>query len=286
MNEPMVYIYNGYMTGNFPPLETRGGPKELLLVIENILHSHARAYKILHDYARAHNLNYLVGITKHTRAFEPLSNLSLLDRISAAGVEQAFIWDFQDAMQTGILKISGTDVNKQIEGLKNSFDYSGINYYGRFYIEGQYTNPTAPIIHMNDPNYDEPKNELGWAIFPMGFYKIIEKTYSKYHKPIYILENGTADCSMDDKNRKYFIVAHLRELALALQNKTPIMGYYHWTFTDNFEWAEGFEACFGLHKTDYLQNFKRVPRSSANLFSSIIQNGITPDLSNQYKLSK
>lgn len=275
LNEPMVYIYNGYMTGMFPPLEKRDNPGELLVVIENILRAHADSYKLLHAFAAKNNLPYLVGITKHTRAFEPMNRYSIFDRLTAAGVEQAFIWDFQDAMATGVLKISGTDIDKKIAGLKGSYDYTGINYYGRFYVSGNLSNPTKPVISMHDKSVSEPKNDLGWALYPAGFYSIMKKTYSKYKKPIYILENGTADKNQNDKIRQYLLISHLREISKAVIDGIPVKGYYHWTFTDNFEWAEGFEAKFGLYAVDYKNNFKRTPRKSASMFSKIINKGIT-----------
>jgi len=52
-------------------------------------------------------------------------------------------------------------------------------------------------------------------------------------------------------------------------------GYFHWTALDNFEWAEGFEARFGLFGVDYLNGFARTPRPSAGLYAAIIRDGVT-----------
>jgi beta-glucosidase len=50
----------------------------------------------------------------------------------------------------------------------------------------------------------------------------------------------------------------------------------HWSFIDNFEWAEGFTARFGLVKVDYENNFERIPRKSADVYSTIIKNNSIP----------
>lgn len=56
----------------------------------------------------------------HTRAFEPYRNYAPLDRIIAEKAEQSFIWDFVDATQTGILKVTNTDYSEEISGLKEA----------------------------------------------------------------------------------------------------------------------------------------------------------------------
>ena len=57
----------------------------------------------------------------------------------------------------------------------------------------------------------------------------------------------------------------------------------HWSFNDNFEWAEGFTARFGLVKVDYDNNFQRIPKPSADIYTQIIQsNAISDELMQRY----
>jgi beta-glucosidase len=61
-----------------------------------------------------------------------------------------------------------------------------------------------------------------------------------------------------------------------------VQGYYHWTLTDNFEWAEGWTLRFGLIELDP-QTLKRKPRPSAALYAAVAQgNAITPELLDAY----
>ncbi|MFN2186632.1 MAG: family 1 glycosylhydrolase, partial [Anaerolineae bacterium] len=54
--------------------------------------------------------------------------------------------------------------------------------------------------------------------------------------------------------------------------------YYHWSFTDNFEWAEGWGLRFGLVALDP-DTQTRTPRPSARLFSEMADaNAITRDM--------
>ena len=49
LNEPMVYVYAGYLDGVFPPLQKRSGPSEVVPVIEQLLRAHARAYHLVKE---------------------------------------------------------------------------------------------------------------------------------------------------------------------------------------------------------------------------------------------
>ena len=272
LNEPMVYIYSGYMQGIFPPLEKRPDEKSVAPVMEALLKAHAAAYAII----KKNNPKALVGVTQHTREFAPYRNYAVLDRIIAGKVEQAFIWDFTDAIQTGILRITNTDIEKTIEGLKGTQDFIGINYYGRFYIKSNIFAPTKFEIKNHDDAFDgEIKNELGWADFPLGMRTILGSAKRHYSLPVYVLESGTANAATDDKLRQQLLVTHLAELAGAIKDGVDVRGYFHWSLIDNFEWAEGFDARFGLVEVDYRNGFARRKRKSFDTYRDIIRSGIT-----------
>jgi beta-glucosidase len=51
-----------------------------------------------------------------------------------------------------------------------------------------------------------------------------------------------------------------------------VEGYCHWSWIDNFEWAEGFTPRFGIYGVDY-KTGTRTPRPSAALFKRIATTG-------------
>lgn len=274
LNEPMVYLYNGYLEGIFPPLERRAGPPAVAPVAARLLEAHAVAYHLLHDDATSRDTTVEVGFTQHTRAFEPWRGWFPLDRIGAPMVAEAFIWDMLDAVQTGTFSLTGTDFSQDIPNLKGAQDYVGINYYGRYYVEISPSNIGAPIIHANDPSDpNELVNDLNWALYPRGLSDIVNEAWSRYNAPIYILENGVADAALDDTIRQYALVSHLRELSMLSAAGVDVRGYYHWSLVDNFEWAEGFEARFGLVQVDFADGFRRVPRESFAVYRQIAAEG-------------
>lgn len=277
LNEPMVYIYSGYMQGIFPPLEKRPDEKSVAPVMEALLKAHAAAYTLI----KKTNPTALVSVTQHTREFAPYRNHAILDRIIAGKVEQAFIWDFTDAIQTGVLKVTNTDIEKPIEGLKGKQDYIGINYYGRFYIKSNIFAPTKFEIKNHDDAFDgEIKNELGWADFPLGMRTVLTSAKRRYSLPVYVLESGTANAANDDRLRQQLLVTHLAEVAAAIKDGVDVRGYFHWSLIDNFEWAEGYDARFGLVEVDYKNGFARKKRKSFDVYKGIIRSGISPALYN------
>ena len=102
----MVYVLWGYIEGIFPPLEQRAGPVDVAPVVAQLLRAHADAYRILHADAEARDQSISVGLTQHTRAFEPWRNWHPIDRLTAEFVQQAFIWDVFDAIESCLLYTS------------------------------------------------------------------------------------------------------------------------------------------------------------------------------------
>lgn len=273
LNEPMVFVYNGYMQGFFPPNEKRPDPSMVAGVVVQLLKAHTLAYQILKADAKQRGIKIEVGLTKHTRAFEPYRNYNALDRITAQLVEKSFVWDFMEALHTGVLKVTNTSFKQEIPGLKGTQDYVGVNYYGRFYVKSDILKPTKFTIFDSDPSDKrELTSDLGWSLYPHGMYNVLVEMHKRYKKPIYVLENGIADKQGKDKLRQHFLVTHLKEVWNAIHHgKVDVRGFFYWSFLDNFEWAEGFGPRFGLVHVNYNKDFARTPRSSAALFTQIIR---------------
>lgn len=91
-----------------------------------------------------------------------------------------------------------------------------------------------------------------------------------YPSPIYITENGT--CDNTDAFRSRYLYEHLAQIAAS---DLPIRRYYHWCFTDNWEWVEGEAARFGIVHTDY-QTQERTVKDSGRFYADVIaHHGVT-----------
>jgi len=78
------------------------------------------------------------------------------------------------------------------------------------------------------------------------------------------------------------VLTHLHQMWRALQFCYPVMGYYHWTLVDNFEWNDGWMLRFGLLALDP-QTQVRTPRRSAEMYGEIARaNAITTQAIDTY----
>lgn len=261
INEPVVLAYLGYLDGTFPPNEKRGGPLAADGVLAALLRMHQAAATALKDGAARRRVDAMVGIAQHVRTFLPLRNSALLDRVTAAVVERLFVQRFLDQAMP-------------------SCDYVGLNEYGRAYLKTKPSKPLAYTLTYSDP--DEPgddASELGWAPDEHAFEERLVRCARRYRKPIYVLENGTAELATADVRRQRQLVRHAQAMARAAQRGADVRGYFHWSLVDNFEWAEGFGPRFGLYAVDYDAGCARSARESVEVFRRIARdNGVPADL--------
>jgi beta-glucosidase len=67
-----------------------------------------------------------------------------------------------------------------------------------------------------------------------------------------------------------------------LDSGVPVERYYHWTLMDNFEWALGLTAPFGLYACDF-ETQKRTLRRAGAFFSEICRGrAVTADMIGRY----
>ena len=57
----------------------------------------------------------------------------------------------------------------------------------------------------------------------------------------------------------------------AMEKGAQVEGYLAWSFSDNFEWAEGYDKRFGLVYVDYSTQ-KRIIKDSGKWYSNVIKN--------------
>jgi beta-glucosidase len=270
-NEPMVHLLGGYGTGQTPPGKT--DIKQIVTPLRNLLKAHAAAYHAIHALADAVRRPVRVGIVHHLRVFDADSSLNPLDQLAASTIDQAFNWTIPDAADTGHFKVGipfVLNVDENIPDLAGTQDYMGVNYYTRDMVAFTMKGPLGVDLRVNDGS---PRNDLGWEIYPEGFYRTLKTVASRYPgKPVVVTENGIADAQ--DRQRRKFLEDHYSAMQRAISDGVPVEGYCHWSLMDNFEWVEGFTPRFGLYEVDYATQ-KRTLRDSGKYFSQVAaENGI------------
>ena len=267
LNEPAVYTYKSYIIGQWPPGEK--SVKKAFKVVQNLGKAHVLAYEnIKKVYVQEGWKKPMVGIAQQVLIFEPHSDRSLWDRLSASLRDQMVNHLFIKALIRGNAKVLGV-LNIRLPKAR-TLDFIGLNYYTREYVRNRgFLLPDVLGDERVLENTRIRKNSLGWEIYPQGLYKII-KAFSKYKLLFLISENGI--CTNDDTERSEFIVDHLKAVALAMKDGAAVIGYLYWSLLDNYEWAEGFAPRFGLIEVDYTTQGRKI-RASAKKYEEIIRSG-------------
>jgi len=293
INEPMVYAYQSWSIGVWPPFKKDFGLS--LRVLGNLLEAHAGAYAIIHR----HQPEAMVSIAKHIRVIQPYRAWHPGDHL-AARLQDYFA---NEAVLRSF--VTGRFLRRRILGLRGSWDYVGLNYYTRNRVrfavdpaaafgaevkprasetgpegapgvgptaDGESApHPDTGFVAGRSRGRPEPVevNVLGWETYPEGLYLALRRL-GRYGKPVIVCENGICAPDDDDGQRVRYIAAHLEAVARARREGVDVAGYLYWTLIDNFEWAEGFEPHFGLVAMDPATLERRV-RPSGEEFARMIE---------------
>ena len=85
--------------------------------------------------------------------------------------------------------------------------------------------------------------------------------------PLTVTEAGIA--THVGRRRAENVVRTLEQIEVARQAGADVRGYYHWSLTDNFEWAEGYGPQFGLYSVDRTGDYPRTATEGATVLGEI-----------------
>jgi beta-glucosidase len=245
INEPNIYAANGWLTGEFPPAR-KGDLRGAYRVLANLRRAHEAAYALL----KRQWPDSPVGLSHHKFLFMPASR-RFQDRAAARSAQAAVdLWPVGRGRLRRVVEATSDYVGiAHYWGQLASFDlrYARDLFVRRFNVPG---------LHVTD---------MGWPSDPSWIRMVLEEV-GGLGKPVYVTENGIA--TTDDLVRQRYLRAVLEQVLVAVRDGVDVRGYYHWTNMDNFEWARGYSAKFGLIEVDR-KTLKRKPRESARMYARI-----------------
>jgi beta-glucosidase len=146
-------------------------------------------------------------------------------------------------------------------------DFLGVNYYSRMHMVPAPGSVLGATFGASPAGLGH--TGLGWPIQPDGLLEQLRKLRDEYGNPdMLITENGASfadpapsEGEVADPARIAFLRGHLLAAAQACREGCALRGYFSWTLTDNFEWAEGFGPKFGMIQVDRT-TLARTPKQS------------------------
>ncbi len=245
INEPNIYGANGWITGEFPPAH-KGDLASFYRVIANLRRAHELAYAAL----KRKWPDTPVGLSHHKFLFLPASNRQR-DRLAARTAQFTV-----DRWPVGPGQFR--------RGVEATADYVGIAHYWAQMAAFDASRPQDQFIRrFNVPGAHV--TDMGWSADPSHMRSVLNELKG-LGKPVYITENGLA--TNDDARRQRYIVEVLTSVQQAIDDGVDVRGYFHWTNLDNFEWARGYTARFGLIEVDRA-TLERTVRPSGRLYGRI-----------------
>jgi beta-glucosidase len=270
-NDPNLYAYMAYGEGHFPP--GKSDARAAIKVLRHMIEAHAAAYREIHSVQP----DARVGLAHHYRPVAPADREAPEDVRTARRAHQTYnraivgsIWQGRWLSPLGV---------GPAPGLRRKLDWIGFSYYGRDLVQFDGRGRRAMLgRRLVSPGAEVLNGGLG-EYYPQGLFECLQDL-ARMEIPIYVTENGIPDG--EDDLRPRYLVAHLYEVWRALQRSYPIVGYYHRTLLDGFEWADGWTQRFGLLAFSP-DSPARTPRRSAHLYSDIAHSGsINSELIDEY----
>ena len=278
LNEPFCSAWLGHLYGDMAP-----GIKDLqtaLNVSHNLLMSHGLACQVIRSNVSEANVGIVINVTPAVPATDSQedSNAAQL----ADGFDNRWFLDpvFGRTYPADVIDALGASPEIHSGDMKliaQDLDFLGVNFYFRQTVAADQNSKPLPIISVNRENVK--KTAMNWEVHPQAFEEILLRISKEYSpKAIYITENGSAwndeviNGEIIDDERIDYLVRHLDAMRSARSQGAPILGYFAWSFLDNFEWAYGYEKRFGLIYVDY-KTQTRTPKKSALFYRQLLLNG-------------
>jgi beta-glucosidase len=289
LNEPLNYLLAAYGLGSFPPGRatfTRFNTA-FVPVVRDYIAAHAAMYHAIKARdtidADGDGVAASVGMSLAVVDWEPARNNkpSTNPEDIAARDRLVYISDylFADSVLRGGFDadLDGT-ADEQHPEWAGTLDWLGLQYYFRAGVTGAIAGfpgvggtpctsgfDAGACLPAPDPTYCVPR--MGYEGWPDGIHDILVAFHDRYATlPLVVTEAGIAtDLGV---RRAENVVRVLEAIARARDEGVDVRGYYHWSLTDNFEWAEGFGPHFGLYQVDYA-SYARTGTEGADVLHAI-----------------
>lgn len=294
INEPQCFIALGHETGIHAP-GLKLSRKDILTAGHHALLAHGRAVKVIRENA----------VLPPKIGFAPVGNPGVAATGSERDIEAArkatfdcdtagiywstnwwtdpvFFGKYPEPadMDAELKEFLASVTPEEMELIRQPIDFFGVNIYQGRVVEHADTQKGYTYVKKNT-GYDQ--TAIKWPVTPKALYYGPKFFYERYGKPVLITENGLSsmdwvslDGGVHDSGRIDFLTRYLKEYYRAYQEGTALMGYFHWSLMDNFEWAEGYNERFGLIHVDY-ETQKRTLKDSAYWYKKVIDANGLPD---------
>lgn len=279
MNEPAVFTGAGYFLGIHAP--GRMGLRNFLPAIHHVVLSIVAGARILRELVPGAQ----IGNTFSCSYIEPYADkpkhISAAKRadvlINRLYIEPLLGLGYPTDEVTALKGIYKYHQPGDEDNMSFDFNFIGIQNYTREIVKYSFFTPYIGASLVKAEKRNVELTDMKWEVYPPAIYQMLKK-FNAYPniKKLIVTENGAAfpdtvvDGKIDDIKRVKYLQTHLQQVLKAKQEGCKVEGYFVWTLTDNFEWAEGYHPRFGLVHVDF-ETQQRIIKASGHWFANLLR---------------
>lgn len=278
INEPSVFTGAGYFLGIHAP--GKKGITNYLKAMHHVTLATTAGARILRNKVPEANIGTTFSCTHIEPATQSAKDVEAAKRVDTllnrTFIEPILGLGYPQKDLPVLKKLNNYILEDDLNNLDFDFDFIGLQCYTREVVKSSILTPYIGAELVSAEKRNVISTEMGWEVYPPALYHVLEK-FNKYDKikKIIITENGAAfpdtvtNGKVFDIKRTHYIQDHLEQILKAKKNGLNVEGYFVWSLTDNFEWAEGYNARFGLIHVDF-ETQKRTIKNSGLWFKDFL----------------
>lgn len=278
INEPSVFTGAGYFLGIHAP--GKKGITNYLKAMHHVTLATSAGAKIIRERIPNANIGTTFSCTHIEPATESSKDVEAAKRVDTllnrTFIEPILGLGYPQKDLPVLKKLNNYILEDDLNNLNFDFDFIGLQCYTREVVKSSILTPYIGAELISAEKRNVISTEMGWEVYPPAMYHILKK-FNEYNgiKKIIITENGAAfpdtvqNGKVHDIKRTHFIQDNLEQILKAKNEGINVDGYFVWTLTDNFEWAEGYNARFGLIYVDF-ETQKRTIKNSGLWFKDFL----------------
>ncbi|KAF2517197.1 GH1 family beta-glucosidase [Flavobacterium foetidum] len=278
INEPSVFTGAGYFLGIHAP--GKKGITNYLKAMHHVTLATTAGAKIIRNRIPHANIGTTFSCTHIEPATESQKDIDAAKRVDTllnrTFIEPILGLGYPQNDLPVLKKLHKYILEDDLNNLAFDFDFIGLQCYTREVVKYSLLTPYIGAELVSAEKRNVISTEMGWEVYPPALYHILKK-FNNYDgiRKIIITENGAAfpdvvtNGKVYDIKRTHFIQDNLEQILKAKKEGLNVEGYFVWSLTDNFEWAEGYNARFGLIHVDF-ETQKRTIKNSGLWFKDFL----------------
>ncbi|WP_281633502.1 GH1 family beta-glucosidase [Flavobacterium luteolum] len=278
INEPSVFTGAGYFLGIHAP--GKKGITNYLKAMHHVTLATAAGGKIIREKVPDAHIGTTFSCTHIEPSTENAKDIEAAKRVDTllnrTFIEPILGLGYPQKDLPVLKKLNNYILEDDLNNLAFDFDFIGLQCYTREVVKHSILTPYIGAELISAEKRNVISTDMGWEVYPPAMYHILKK-FNEYDgiKKIIITENGAAfpdtvqNGKVHDIKRTHFIQDNLEQILKAKNEGLNVDGYFVWTLTDNFEWAEGYNARFGLIHVDF-ETQKRTIKNSGLWFKDFL----------------